>query len=135
MSLNFSELKGLSTYNFKKDKGVCVKIKLNTDDLYKIKDIYFMVCDESGKVLYLSKKGCFSLIEYKKTVRTGSLFFGRYTTVKAYRLGFKRNEAGYSESYDSFRNFCANRRSGSEIFDLFLQELSNVSDIYNRVSV
>lgn len=131
MSLDFSELKGLSKYNFKKDIGAGIKIIHNKDNVFNLKDMYFIVYNESGDVLYKSSKGCFTVIEYKKTVKTGNLFFDRYTTVNAHRLAFKRNGSGYSKDLTSFREFCANRRSGSEIFDLFMQELSTFSNVFN----
>ena len=77
MSLNFSELKGLSTYNFKKDKGISIIIKDVTDDLEDLKKVYFIVTNNNGDVLYQSKKGCFEVVGYKKLIRTGNLFFGR----------------------------------------------------------
>ena len=129
--LDFSELKGISTYNFKKDKGVGVKILYNKEDVFKLKDMYFLVYNESGDVLYKCSKGCFSVIEYRKVVKTGNVFFGRYTTVKAHKLAFKRNASGYSKEFNSFREFCGNRKSGSEIYNLFMQELSAVSGIFD----
>ena len=48
MKIDFSELKGISTYNFKKDKGVGVKILYNKEDVFKLKDMYFIVYNESG---------------------------------------------------------------------------------------
>ena len=129
--IDFSELKGLTAYNFKKDKGVGVKILYNKDDVFKLKDMYFIVYTESGDVLYKSSKGCFTVIEYRKAVRTGKLFFDRYTTVKAHKLAFKRNAVGYSKDFDSFKKFCANRKSGNEIYNLFMQELSAVSGIFD----
>ena len=129
--IDFSELKGLTAYTFKKDKGVGVKIMYNKEDVFKLKDMYFLVYNESGDVLYKSSKDCFSVIEYKKTVKTGNLFFDRYTTVKAHKLAFKRNASGYSKEFNSFREFCANRKSGNEIYNLFMQELSAVSGIFD----
>ena len=63
--IDFSELKGLTAYTFKKDKGVGVKILYNKEDVFKLKDMYFLVYNESGDVLYKSSIGCFSVIEYK----------------------------------------------------------------------
>jgi hypothetical protein len=93
--------------------------------------MYFLVYNESGDVLYKSSKDCFSVIEYKKTVKTGNLFFDRYTTVKAHKLAFKRNASGFSNDLNSFKEFCANRKSGNEIYNLFMQELAVMSNIFD----
>ena len=49
--IDFSELKGLTAYTFKKDKGVGVKILYNKEDVFKLKDMYFLVYKGSGDVL------------------------------------------------------------------------------------
>lgn len=120
MSLNFSELKGLSTYNFKKDKGISIIIKDVTDNLEDLKKVYFIVTNNNGDVLYQSKKGCFEVVGYKKLIRTGNLFFGRYDTVNSKKIKFKCDKHGYSKDLLKFREFCSDRRSGSEIYNLLL---------------
>ena len=137
MNINFSELKGLSSYTFKKDKGFYIifkdssnkKITLNKD--VDLKKVYFMICNKQGEVLYKSKKGCFEIIKYKKCVRTGKLFFDRYTCVDAEKLGFKRNSRGYSEDLKHFIDFCSNRKSGKEIYDYVINFLYEYS--YNNL--
>ena len=131
MKLNFSELRGLSTYTFKSDKGIGVKILYDKDNVFNIKNMFFIVYTKDGNVLYKSNKGCFTVVEYAKTVKTGNTFFDRYTTIKAHKLVFKRNASGFSNDLNSFKEFCANRKSGNEIYNLFMQELAVMSNIFD----
>ena len=65
-------------------------------------------------------KGCFEVVGYKKLIRTGNLFFGRYDTVNSKKIKFKCDKHGYSKDLLKFREFCSDRRSGSEIYNLLL---------------
>ena len=44
---------------------------------------------------------------------------------------FKRDKKGYSKELARFREFCSNRRSGSEIHDLFFKELDKYIEVFD----
>lgn len=131
MNLDFSELKGLGGYTFRKDKGVYIEFinahKWETNS----KDIFFMVKDEKGNVLYTSKKGCLECQDTSKYINVSKNWFPRYERFLCKKLKFKRDKKGYSKELARFREFCSNRRSGSEIHDLFFTELNKYIEVFD----
>ena len=68
MTINFSELKDLSSYTFKKDKDLKLIVKNITKKDMDLNKVYFILCKSNGEVVYRSKKGCFEVVDYKKEV-------------------------------------------------------------------
>ena len=131
MKIDFSELKGLGSYTFKKDKGIRIEFvnghKWETD----AKDIFFMVKDEIGNILYASKKGCLECRDTSKYINVSKGWFPRYERFLCKQLNFKRDAKGFSKELACFREFCNNRRSGSEIYNLFFEELGNYIEVFD----
>lgn len=120
MKIDFSELKGLSSYTFKKDKGVFVKFAYTSKKKQNTETLYFMVINGNGEVLYKSKKGCFEFREVKEYKNVSRHWFPKYEPVFSTKLKFKVDSRGYSKDLSQFRDFCSNRKSGSEIYEIVL---------------
>lgn len=131
MKLDFSELKGLGSYTFKKDKGVYIEFVDAHKWETKAKDIFFMVKDEKGNILYISKKGCFECQDGTKYINVSKGWFPKYERFLCKQLRFKCDKKGYSKELACFREFCNNRRSGSEIYSLFFEELNKYLQVFD----
>ena len=130
MNINFSELKGLSEYNFKRDKDLKLIVKNITKKDVDMNKVYFVLCNGDGEAVYQSKKGCFEIVDYKKRIKTGKLLINRYTYVDAKKLSFKSDKRGYSQDLHQVRDFCNNRKSGREIYDYVMQFMYEYSRNY-----
>ena len=131
MTINFSELKDLSSYTFKKDKDLKLIVKNITKKDMDLNKVYFILCKSNGEVVYKSKKGCFEVVDYKKEVISGKwLCFNKYTYVDAKKLRFKADKRGYSSYAEHFRQFCNNRKSGREIWSYMFQFIENYNQHY-----
>lgn len=131
MTINFSELKDLSSYTFKKDKDLKLIVKNITKKDMDLNKVYFILCKSNGEVVYKSKKGCFEVVDYKKEVISGKwLCFNKYTYVDAKKLRFKADKRGYSSYAEHFRQFCNNRKSGREIYSYVYQFIRDYNQNY-----
>ena len=128
MKIDFSELKGLSSYTFKKDKGVFVKFAHDSKKKFNTETLYFMVINGNGEVLYKSKKNCFEFRVVKEYKNVSQNWFPKYEPVYVTRLKFKADKKGYSKHLSQFRNFCSNRKSGSEIYEILMDSMRKYKD-------
>lgn len=134
MKINLNELKGLGDYNFKKDKSIWFAFdNISSTDLKTMNKSQFVICvPETGEPLFVSKKGCLEFIEGKKYENVSKGWFPRLEPTTYTRLRFKQDSKGRKE-FERFKEFCANRKSGNDIFNLFVSQI-NSYNFYGSVS-
>lgn len=125
MNIDFSAFRGISDYNFKKDGTVFIKFSsISKTDKSTMKKVQFTVTvAKTGEVIYVSKKGCLEFVEGTKYENVSKTWFPSYRPVKYFRLRFKKDFSSQKE-FKRFNDFCSNRKSGRDIYDLFLDVLN-----------
>lgn len=126
MNINFNELKGIGSYNFKKDSSIWVSFEnISRISEKHMKKAHFVVMNpKTDEVLFVSKKDCLEFVKGVKYVNQSKTWFPHFEPVDYIRLRFKEDYKSKKE-HKRFMDFCANRRSGNQIFELFSDRLNS----------